>query len=187
MTPPNARRQDLLAQLARSAQTPRQAPAPTFAPPAKRPSCPSPVLLESYARGRLPEFSAEKVRAHISRCPACGGTVSEIRTFAVRVAQAAPPPRPRQVLGAAQIAGLAVCGMLLLLANTALMDVLAQASSESPAIGVVAPAPAPATRPAAKPAQAGEPKDAAKQHAAPAEKTEPPTDSPRPAPSATRT
>jgi hypothetical protein len=90
------------------------------------------------------------VQAHLAGCPTCQALASQARGRLSPTPLAGPlaAPSQRSLLTAGHIAGLAVTSVLLLLANTPAMDVLAKANSDALTIQTTAP-PAPTPAPEA--------------------------------------
>lgn len=117
-----------------------------------RPDCPHPRVIEDYVAGRLNPRRVTSIREHLTACPACRRYAVGLRDTAARPAPPTPPaPAVAPTFGVQHVFGLAVAGMLFLLANTAFIDVLGKAGQapvsvaserpSQPARSVVAPAP----------------------------------------------
>lgn len=88
------------------------------------PDCPHPRQIEDYVRGRLKSRKQVAVREHLTHCPTCRRYVVGLREASSRPLPPAPVSAPTPVLGIGHIAGLTIAGVLLLLANTAMLDLL---------------------------------------------------------------
>lgn len=172
--PPADPREELLRRLAEQRRqaswsqpggAPRVGDLLTASDPVKaRTGCLHPKVVEDYVAGRLKPSKLDPVREHLRSCPSC-------RAYAVGLRDACSLPAParpvviRPVLGLGHIAGLTVAGMLLMIANTTILDVLSTLDATAVAVStarpaepereVVAPAPvlaAPATTAPAAPA-----------------------------------
>lgn len=121
-------------------------------PLAGGPSCPSARELEDLLAGRLRAKPQAAVKEHLASCPSCRGYVARLRDAAAAgVPRVPPPPTPaRPVFGTQHVFGLAVAGILLLLANSAILDILSE--FETPAVTVTAPRPLPMTESVVAPA-----------------------------------
>lgn len=162
-----AARQELLTRLAvERRQAPAAEPqqplrvADLLAPaPSGRADCPHPRQLEDLVAGRLPQKKRPPLVEHLHECPACRRYVVGLREACTGPAPQWTP-RPTTGLGMSHVIGLAVAGMLLLLANSAVLDLLD--GFEAPTVSVTRPAgratvqPAPvAPAPVLAPVEAG--------------------------------
>ncbi len=147
--PPADPREELLRRLAeqrRQASRSQPGGAPrvgdllTASDPVKaRSGCLHPKVVEDYVAGRLRPSKLDPVREHLRSCPSC-------RAYAVGLRDACSLPAParpvviRPVLGLGHIAGLTVAGMLLMIANTTILDVLSTLDATAVAVSTARPA-----------------------------------------------
>jgi len=145
------RRQQILAELSRqplaAPTTPTPSAPPMVAAPVTAP-CPAPRELENLVAGRLRGKQLASVAEHVAECKRCADYAEEIHRMVVRPALATAA-RQRTPLGALHIAGLTVCAMLAMLANTGMIDaVTATTANGAQTLRTTAPA-APTEQPAA--------------------------------------
>ena len=140
----SSRRQQILAQLSAPthlAEVPPTAKAQPAAPVvaiAPEP-CPAPRQLEDLVAGRLRGKTLATVADHVADCPRCAEYAEEIHRMVVRPALAqAQASRRRVAFGPAHIAGLTLCAMLVIVANSSMIDGLASAPAANPALSTTA-------------------------------------------------
>jgi hypothetical protein len=147
------RRRQLLDQLSHAAPRPARPPSA---------ACPAPRRLEDLLAGRLRGRAEQAVADHLAGCGHCGQVVAELHRLGLsgavtpEIEPSAPPlgapsgdERRPHLLSTTQILGVTVCGVLLLLANTPLLDTLdlggaaANITAANPAPAAESPAPTP--------------------------------------------
>jgi len=140
-----ASRQELLNRLAAERQQPAAQPQQPLRVAdllandlSSRVDCPHPRQLEDLVAGRLPSKRRPALVEHLNACPSCRRYVVGLRDACTGPAPTMPLPRTTSGLGMSHVIGLAVAGMLLLLANSKVIDLLD--SVEAPAAAVVQPA-----------------------------------------------
>ena len=139
-------RQELLAKLATERRV-----APAIQPQAVRVSdllqsgtwdedrsdCPHPRQIEDLVAGRIPHKKRPPLMEHLKECPHCRRYVVGLRESC-----SGPAPyitaKPATGFGLSHVVGLAVAGVLLLLANSTVLDLLD--GLEAPAVSVSRPA-----------------------------------------------
>lgn len=88
--------------------------------------CPTPGDVELLIAGALRGRKQERVRAHLEVCGTCRGYAQRLQEAARRpVPPVTAPPPARGEISLGHVLGLALAGILLLTANTAIIDVLA--------------------------------------------------------------
>ncbi len=137
-------REELLARLAVERRQAPAAPQPPLrvadllaADLSSRVDCPHPRQLEDLVAGRLPQKRRPALIEHLNACPSCRRYVVGLREACSGPAPQSPPP-PTTGLGLSHVVGLALAGMLLLLANSTVLDLLD--GLEAPAVSVTRPA-----------------------------------------------
>lgn len=144
------RREELLQQVARARTKPTAGPRvadllATADPLAWGPDCPTPATLEHFVTGELRGRRREAVRAHLFGCPHCRAYAENVRRASQAPHPIVAPPAP--TIGVGHVLGLAIAGVLLLIANSAVVDWLATLETAptvqraAPAESTVPPAP----------------------------------------------
>ncbi|MCC7495227.1 MAG: hypothetical protein IT204_22960 [Fimbriimonadaceae bacterium] len=160
---PNLPRERLLAELQKRRQAPPPVAAPALPAPAPEPrggrpaplrvgdlcgytdplaaspQCLPPRQVEEFVAGRLRGAKQAAVRTHLLQCPHCRGYATALREAGARPFPTVAPSAPsRPVLGTSHILGLTVAFVLLLLANSAVIDYLGTLDQAPTAAATVA-------------------------------------------------